>query len=648
MISRSPRALAGVALVLGTALVTSLWGVELRDLSSTELEEFTGSGPMGILLRSITPTDNDWGAHMPLSHLLRWVLVELFGESRPLAWRLHVATASCAAAVLGWHLLARSGRQGWAVAAGLLVAVHPVVSFHAHESSNYGFGALMGGLLLLALLRWEEDRPGAAAGLTAAVLLGMSNDLFFAFPALAALGWTGWRAATERAVKARFLAAWGAVAAIAAAPVVWFLVHMARLPTERIIGPHADPIPDESRSVLAAAWGVSQRFADGYVGGYLDGGGTFSPWLDGPALLLVALIGVAFLRRPGTPAIAATAAWLSLVPFGIVLMARLGFGFVTGREFTTEPRIFSALTIPLIIGWTLLCARLGRRGGALAWVALLTALSIPTARQLATISDRDTRAAQRITELAGPDDAILVSRQVRWRLPDEVAARALDCLDRSAPLPSRIWMAVERDAEEPQTAWDCEGEVVARPGDGWVLRLVERLVPPDYERQSASFLPELVLSMIEQGESPGGERSLQVTVSRPAPWVGALLISADSFPERDGRPVFDVGADGVRVPLLPRGGELAAVVPALTVGHWVRLAVRPADPPESSMLGLLLPLSQPLRDLDAVPVLSDPLLPQRIELTALASPALRVGERILRSSLALFLLVGVLIRLRRD
>ena len=66
------------------------------------------------------------------------------------------------------------------------------------------------------------------------------------------------------------------------------------------------------------------------------------------------------------------------------------------------------------------------------------------------------------------------------------------------------------------------------------------------------------------------------------------------------------------------------------------------------MLGLLLPLSQPLRDLDAVPVLSDPLLPQRIELTALASPALRVGERILRSSLALFLLVGVLIRLRRD
>ncbi|MCO4773950.1 MAG: hypothetical protein KDA24_28210, partial [Deltaproteobacteria bacterium] len=92
-------ALAGPALGLGAALVATFWGIEVRDLSSTELEEFNGSGPLGILLRSITPTENDWGAHMPLSHLIRVTLVQILGETQPLAWRLHVAVASCGAAL---------------------------------------------------------------------------------------------------------------------------------------------------------------------------------------------------------------------------------------------------------------------------------------------------------------------------------------------------------------------------------------------------------------------------------------------------------------------------------------------------------------------------------------------------------------------
>jgi len=645
----APSALAGPTLVLGAAVIASFWGLELRDLSSTELEEFSGSGWGGILRRSITPTENDWGAHMPLSHLVRVGVVDLLGEARPLAWRLHVAVASCLAALMAHHLVARDGRPKLALGAGLLVALHPVVSFHAHESTNYGFGPFLGALLLYAVLRWEEDRARSSLLLAAAVVLGMSNDLFFLFPALIACAWTGWRAWREPTSRRRFATAWGSVALIGAGPALWFLRHALLLRSENIIGPHADPIPTESAAMMPAAWDLLRRFAGGYVGGYLDAG-HHDPWLTHGPVVLVLLVGVVFLRRPGLPRLGVTAGWLALGSFTLVLLARLIFGAVTGREFTTEPRIYTALTVPLCISWTLLCSQMGPKFGAGALGLLVTLVAVPTGRQLATISDRDTQAADRITRLLRPGDGLMVTRQVRWRLPEVLQRRAGGtCIeDTSVPLPDRVWMALEEDGEQLQAIRGCDGQTLARPGDGWRVRLHQRFSPPDYDRKSASFLPELVLVALERGEPLAGEQSIDITVqSTLLSGSGDLVLVADIFPGDGERPDMRSEPRSSRAPLMKNGDRLAATASGLREGDWTRLSVRRSDAPQNSLGGLLRALDQPLIDRDAVPILAQPIEPTTLELPPLSGPALRVLERLLRSLLALGLLLGLSLRWRR-
>lgn len=635
--------------MLGAAVIASFWGLEVRDLSSTELEEFSGSGWSGILRRSITPTENDWGAHMPLSHLVRVAVVDLLGETRPLAWRLHVAIASCAAALMAHHLVARDGRRKLALGAGLLVALHPVLSFHAHESTNYGFGAVLGALLLLAVLRWEEGRARSGLLLSAAVVLGMSNDLFFIFPALIACAWTGWRAWKEPSARRRFATAWGSVLLVALGPAMWFLRHAMLLHSENIIGPHADPIPSEGMAVVPAAWDLLRRFAGGYVGGYLDAG-HHDPWLTHGPVVLVLLIGVALLRRPGLPRLGVTAGWLSLGSFALVLLAHLAFVAITGREFTTEPRIYTALIVPLCVAWAVLCSQLGPRVGAGALGLLVTLVAVPTGRQLATLSDRDTRAADRIARHLRPGDGLMVTRQVRWRLPDALQERAGGtCIeDASEPLPDRVWMALEEDGEQLQGVRGCDGENLARPGDGWRVRLHERYSPPDYDRKSASFLPELVLVALERGEPLAGDPTLDVTV-HPTLFSGRgdLALVADIFPGDGERPDMQGEPRSSRTSLIESGGSLKTTATGLGQGDWTRLSVRRNHAPQNSLGGLLRSLDQPLVDRDAVPVLAQPIEPTTIELPPLSGPGLRILERVLRALLALGITLGLALRWRK-
>ena len=640
-----PATLAGAALVLGAAALSAFWGLEVRDLSNTELEEFAGSGPLGILTRSITPTENDWGAHMPLSHIIRVVLVDLLGETRPLSWRLHVALASCAAALVTWRLGSQRLGPRWGVAAGLLVGLHPVVSFHAHESTNYGFGALMGALLVAAVLRWEEDAPGGALLLGAAAAVGMFNDLFFIFPFLAAFAWTGWRALADSTARSRFLRAWGGVAALFSLPALWFLSNASKLPGERIVGPHADPIPPESEAMLVAGWDLMRRFAGGYVGGYLDAG-EGDLWVTGGPVVLVLLIGVFALRRPGPVDIARTAAWLGLVAFGGILIARLLFGAMTGREFTTEPRIYTALTPALALGWTSLCARLGGRVGGPLLAVLIVLVAIPTVRQLATLSHRDTRAAEVLQRHVQEGDVLVVTRQVAWRLGDALRERAHQgCLriDELGGLPDRIWLAAEEDGEQLQAVRDCEGHEVARPGDGWRVRVHERFSPPDYDRKSASFLPELVVTALERGDPSIAPRDLGLRVVRTPGGASAPLEARVSiFAGSDGRPDEDVEPLMEERAFVGDEGNESARFDGLGPGSWVRVSINRRDAPDNSLGGLLLPLGQPVLDLYALPVLANPLLgPRTIELPPVSGPGLRVAERLLRTLLALALLVAL-------
>lgn len=632
----TPRARAGAALVLATAVLTAFWGLDVRDLSSTELEEFSGSGPRGILLRSITPTDNDWGAHMPLSHVIRWWLVELLGETRAWVWRLHVALASVAAA--GVTVFGTRRQLGpWSILAGLLVALHPVTSFHAHESTNYGFGALLGALLLVALLAWEEGARRGALLLAGALLLGLSSDLFFVFPAAVAFAWTGWRALREPERRRPFAVAWGAAAAVLALPGAWFAVHMARLGGEGLVSPHADPIPEESLGLVATTWDLASRFAGGYLGGYGDAGEA-DLWVVGGPLLLLLACGLALLRPPGRPSLPRTAAALLLGSFGLVLVARLVFGVITGREFTTEPRIYTALVAPLAVALTALVRALAERSralGGLAAAGLVVALAVPTARQLATLSDRDSRAVALLASHARPDDALVVSRQVRWRLPPQLADQVVDCVSGA----ERIWWAREGDGGEVPSPPLCDA---APPGPRHVT-LHHRYVPPPYDRKSASYLPELVVTAFAPGPAPDGPAPPTVSVRRGfLSGGGALQVEARVQPQADGRP-----DDGVepRTRRQDLQGPLHVFEPEPTPA-WVRFGVRPAVEDGPSLAGLLRPLRVPLQDLDATPVLASPLAPPPMELPALSAPGLRVFERLLRTLLGVGLLLSSLLSLR--
>lgn len=648
----TPARVAGLAAVLGVAVLCSFWGITVRDLADTELDEFSGSGPMGILRRSISPTSGDWGAHMPLSHLIRWHVVRLIGEQSPLAWRLHSATGAVLAAALTWWAVARQGRLALAAAAGLIVAAHPVMSFHAHESTNYALGPVLGGALLLALLAWERDRPRAGVLLGVAAVVGLFNDLFFVFPVAFAFLWTAARAAgvgaTLGEVRRRFLVTWGIVAGAGLGPAVWFLVHLGRLDAEQIIGPHADPIPSESVSLLGAAWDLSLRFAGGYLGGYLDAGDR-DPWTTWAPLALLVLIAVRAARdRSEQGAVHRLATWMALGSFALILLVRLGFGLAFGREFTTEPRIFSALLIPLVLGWSGLCAALGRRAGLLALGGLLVAVAIPTARQLGNLSARDSRAAAFIVEHHRSGDLLLVNRQVRWRLPPDLVSDDMpDCLSDASEdtLPDRIWIARPGDGQELPVLWTCDGAERDLLGSGrWRLRHHARWFPPAYDRRSASFLPELNLQLVERGApsvGPGNGRPVDVSFRRrPLDGGGGVLLArAGLVSSMNGRPAdgeeplsVDVPwAEGVRFEELP-------------VGHWMRLEVRAQQEPSASLNGLLGPMYLPLLDLDPVPILADPLEPARSEaLPAFSAPALRVAERALRALLAFGLAIGLLV-----
>lgn len=643
-----PARFAGLAAVLGVAVLCAFWGITVRDLADTELDEFAGSGPMGILRRSISPQQGDWGAHMPLSHLIRWHLVRWFGEQSPLAWRLHSAIGVVGAAGLAWWAVARQGRLVLALAAGLLVALHPVASFHAHESTNYALGPFLGGLLLLALFAWDQGRPKASFLLAAAVLLGLFNDLFFVFLVGFAFLWTAGRALglgpPAEGMKRRFLVTWGTVGLALLGPALWFLRHLLALDGEQIIGPHADPIPPENAGIVGAAWDLTTRFAGGYLGGYLDAG-VWDPWLTWTPVAVLVLMGIvaARIRTPGLELLR-MAAWMVLGSFGLILAVRIGFGLLFEREFTTEPRIYSAFIIPLALGWVGTCAAIGRRAGLIAIGGLLLAVGIPTARQLANLSDRDSRAVATIVAHHRPGDLVLANRQVRWRLPPRFGG---DDVSECAPgpesaLPDRIWIARPEDGQRLPEVPICDSPSYGLLASGqWQLRHHARWFPPDYDRKSASFLPELTVFLFERGaprHPPGTEVPITLQFDRGPFSAGSSEAEARLLlqPDLDGRP--DDGAEPHTLSR-PWADQVSFTAP---VGAWVRVDGRPPRGPESSLWGLLEPLDRPFVEMDPVPVLADPIEPVRVvPVPAFTLPGLLVFERLLRALLAIGLAFGI-------
>jgi hypothetical protein len=610
-------------------------------MATTELEEFKGSGPLAIFLKSITPTATGWGAHMPLPHIARWFVVALLGEANEAAWRIPAAVMACVGAGVAFQVFAVRGRVGHGVVVGLLLALHPTVVFHAHSATGYAFGGASGALLFAGVVAFREGRGAAVPLLGSGMILGLGSTLFFVFPAAVAvvICAVSVARAPDRPERKR-LAFRVALptAVVLGPPTAWMAWKASRLTLLQVIEPHADEVHQGTTASLGLAVDLLRRYSASWFAGYAESLGD-DPWVwaPGASLLVIGLVVSLASGRRDTPS--STAALLLGGSLFLIAAGHLGFVAVTGREFSTQPRIYTPLAVPLVVCWAAAVHPRAARWRGLTAGLLLLLLGTVTLRVHATWSDRDRWAAEVLDRLADEGDALLVTPQVAHRLTDRRLAQVPDggCLpvDRR---PSRIWWAVRGDHAEPPPVPVCDGSEISLVQEGYRVRFQASREPPLFERMSDSFVPTLALFLFERGDAargPSDRPTLRLTTGLLSGARGSRLQgfvrSIVAGEEGGSGESFEVPfGDVVTLPVDPLRGLV------------VDLALHPApmDHARAEELGgLRQPHAEALIGWRPLVLVDDPLEPGwTLSVPALRSPSLRVGERLGRVALILLLL----------
>lgn len=628
---------AGAALVLALGAASSFPGLGLRDLTADEIGQFHGLGPLGMESRAVDP--ERFGAHMPLAFQLRWVALAVLGESSAVAWRIHAALGACLGALATFWIVARRGGIGVAVAAGAVVATSPILSFHAHESSNYALGPLTGALTLAGLAGISGKGRAGPWLLGAGLLLGVRNDMFFAFPGAAAAIATLvllYRSRRRARLAWRAAGAWAPALGVFAAQTAVFLVRLGRLggsAFDRVIVPHADAGSPEAAAPLAVAGRTVTGFAAAYADGYRDAA-SVDPWIvAGPVAVLLACAALALLRGRGDPLVR-SALVLLLGSLGVFVAARLGFTLASGRAFSGGARVFVALLPALAI----VIARGGLAAGPVLGPALvlgwLSVQGLATARQVLAVSDGDHRVAARLVREWREGDVLLAPATLRVRLPEGIAASTPEppCLTSGGPLPRRVWHVTQPGSPLISGVNSCGGPPMDLAADhGYVPRLIEPWRAPEYEARSNSYLSGVQLVLLEAGTVPAPAMPHRRTLRfEPAFLSGA----------RGGRLHVDWVTDGERRTLVnaPFTPELEVEVPDVPGGR-IEVTLFPGPPPSwatTDRTGLSLPLGNSVSGWDPRAILASPIdATMTFPLSPLADARLRVGIRALHGALGL-------------
>jgi len=579
-------------LVLVCAATTACVGLTVRDLTGDELAA-TASIP-GILRHIYMPEGPEsFSARLPLFPVLRAICMEIVGDGF-LGRRLPAALATIAGAVALWGVLARRGRWRLGLVAGLVLALHPMASFHAHDSSNYALAALTTVCVLAGLVDLGEGRGGAAPLLATGLLLGTFSDFFFAFLGASALAVTVWLV-RERRDQARSAAtSWGAVVVAQAVPATVLLAHLARGPASAFVAPHADVDDAPDVGLFDALGGHLRRVGTAFFEGHVpDGDGQLA--LLGVAALLTT-VGLVHAWRSGRP-VERMAVLLFALTFGQMLLVGLVFNALTGRVAPLHPRAHMALLPLLAIVWA--AAVTASRGRWLAAALLLLLLGTRTGGQLADIADTHARVAERLAAEWASDDVLVTSREIAMRLPPELRAGA-DlglCVPPDRLGARRIWVTGDPGATWPGRVRVCAGEGEGPPvleAAPFALRLVESRPVPAYEWGSGSFLVGTVLYLFERGEAP--QPAIPGTVRLASGATSRLGLSAvrtghqtsdDAEPSTvEHRLGADVLVDGV-----PADARRFLVDPVLTApggtasGGAIQLELAPPEPGFRLVLG---------------------------------------------------------------
>ena len=262
---------------------------------------------------------------------------------------LSLRSVSLLAAVLAVGVLtvavARLGGRAAGLAAGLVVAVNPLVLEYSVEARGYGLAMLATAVTALGLVRWLESGRLLlyAAGATAA---GLAH--WFAVPVVAGL------AASALLLRRRAALPLLGVTAVAALPALALVVLAASVDTA------------------------------GTTTGWIQDTGGAVPWLalsawasKSPPLLVITLVAVALAARQRSPLVAVGACWV-LVPLLLVTLAALA-----------RPVFVPRYLLPALLGLGVLAGAglAGRWRGAC--TAVLVAASLFASAPLVTAPPRD-------------------------------------------------------------------------------------------------------------------------------------------------------------------------------------------------------------------------------------------------------------------
>lgn len=497
----------GLAIVLVAAALSALPGLERRSFTGDEFGSLGHNVPH-MLERSINIDEpDDWSAHLPLAWMLRYGFHGLFGDERIVVWRLHACLGVFLAALFSWWVVHRRGTPWRAVAVGLLVGLHPILSFHGRDSTNYVLAPFTGVVLLAGLAAIGNSRRSAYWLLPLGLLLGASNDFYFAFPALAALVITPWlvRASPER-VRSRRAAfvAWSVTFGALVLPALLVLRRARNTTMSLMVERHADP--DAMRTWSRTA-GEAFEFCSAYLGGYrVTGDPTFS--VAGLALL----VGCVIVALASKDAHARAAGGLLVVGVIGMLVVDWSFGQVlwddrvlgsTYRGFPAQPRAYLAFLPALALVWVDGLATCGRRVGPILVCGLIFVVALATAQDVSSVQDGQAWAVETIEERWEEGDLVATVLPISMRLSPSIPYVKDLRLPADHPSPRRVWVVSFAGGPGPSEVTSCEEPDRRLIDHGYRLRHSEYRFLPPHDFATNSYLPFATwLFLLERSEAP--------------------------------------------------------------------------------------------------------------------------------------------------
>ena len=356
-----------------------------------------------------------------------------------------------------------------ATAAGLLVGLNPIVTFHARDSTNYALDPATGALLLAGLVAVAGAERRSGLLLAAGLIVGSVNDYYFfvtvgvaaLITPLLILG-----APDRRATLRQAALGWGLYVIAMAGPAWIFVRRLFGVELDAVFQKHAEPGDFElfyDDTVPRIAKDFALAYIEGYEGTFLrEAWPTEVAWF-----VLIAAVFAGVLSRDRLAQTSALLVAGTVLCLGVIAVF---FQNEFDRLFPLFPRNYLAVLPPLALIWARLFLQgLGLRLGLLGVILLVLLTAGVSLRQTLNVSDTRARLVETLDTHREKTDALLTGLNLHLRVAEtDFSAWSGDtCLPEGWDAPSRVWVLRAYPGADDWTLQRCSGE----PLDDYELRL---------------------------------------------------------------------------------------------------------------------------------------------------------------------------------